>query len=206
MPVIRNLKNIPFVAILLFVCSCATYKTIEFTEGKKAKPTLVNEWTIEPDIYSIRRSAGKFTQEQLESFVVKVSAVIVKDAELHDLLDIDFENVSVNLKPSNEIIPISLNYICCVSYPSDKFINKKYSYNKCISKQKLCSIIIPEDIDTVVLKFDAVFYNGVLSSKEDLSVIWDHIIVNDSTPVERIPIEIEMYRKLSSYKGIYYGD
>ncbi|MDD5427518.1 MAG: hypothetical protein PHN52_13660 [candidate division Zixibacteria bacterium] len=198
----KIITNLIFLALL--VCSCAKFITIEFIEKKSSKPVSVNGWIIKPDIFSIRGSAGKFTQEELNTFSVDVDVTRNKVKDQKDLLDINFENVTVIIKPDNEIIPVSLSYSCFDSYPSDKYIKKVYS--NYANQYKSPIITIPEEIDTIVLKFDAVFYNGVLSEAATGSVIYDYIIVNDSTPIARIPVVIEMYRKVSSSIGINYGD
>ena len=205
MPIIKKHIKITFLTILLLICSCAKFITIEFIEKKSSESVFVNGWKLKPDLYSVRGIAGKMTQEQLNRFVLFMDAIKIKERDKTNIVDINFENISVILKPSNEIIPISLRYICCVSYSSLKYIEKAYEYD-CDNQERLCPITIPEKIDTIVLKFDAVFYNGVLSKEARGSVIYDHIIVNDSTSIERIPVEIEMYRKVSSSIGINFGD
>ena len=202
---IEHMNNInkKFLIILvvleLLICSCAKFITVEFIEKKTSNSVIINGWKLKPDLFSVRNIAGEWTKDELSRYFVSMEAIKIKEKDKTDILDINFENVSVILKPSNEIIQISLSYCCCVSYSSLEYIEKAFNYE---CNEKFCRITIPEDIDTILLKFDAVFYNGVLSSRESHTVLFDNIIVNDSTPIERIPVEIEMYRNEYSYRGI----
>ena len=185
----RVLLLIIVVSNLALLCGCVRMlRAREFVvEDKQEKKILLDGWVIQsPKMEAFRNMYGDVTEIpnfDSTAFCIRIIAKPTKDSSVGLRPDVKVDSVKVSLVETGEVkwARLSLDDMCyCGGMP------KEGEPNFCTGLQD--KVIIPMDIDTVLLSFDV-----IVTSTED------------STQT-RLPVSFRMKRNEPRYVGFTYGD
>jgi hypothetical protein len=181
------------ISTLLFSSGCTRVCTREFLLHKESREIMTDDWQFNVELYAYRMIASGGYPDDID-FDFTLHVINHKAKKTGIIYDIDVDSVHFGSIPPafNRIIITNINR--WLSYQSEKYL-LKYIY--CLTDpNRSFPIGIPQNIDTLVLDFDAILKKGTLSSGHIYGggAYTDSIIADTSSPEIRQHVQLKLVR------------
>jgi len=188
----RILFSIIFLLVLMDMSGCSRVWTREFILPEEQKKFSADGWEYQPRFIAYKNVGGERPWKPNEFSTTDFWVTCHTDKSDSTQYDMLIDTIHVEFVPSGQEFSLVFRSSQWLSYPSEDYLMKVFHFNCPDSTDGY--LYIPEDIDTLMLDFDAVFRKGKLWSYRRGSVPYDTIIVPDTAASIRKPVQMMLIR------------
>ena len=197
------MRNKYIIMILIILSSylssgCTRVCTREFLINKESKEVMTEDWQFDVNFFAYRMMIGENPNNN--DFLFRLNPINNKGKKTNNVYDIRVDTIYFTSIPPAFEKALATNVNRWLSYQSLKYL-EKYIYRS-EDQYREYGIDIPNDIDTLVLDFNAILRKGKLAAGHIYvdNYYMDSVIADTNYPEIRKHVQLKLVRHESCSK------